>query len=378
VLPRATTICGGIAIALCLPRPVEPARDVGARQAVPAATAPQASAAPYEQRWTTLLEPDAAVPSLVLAPDRVILAGRDGALEARAIDTGQAIWSHSGSLSGPLAVGSGRIAGTAGGEVRAVGLQDGRPLWSIAIGEDISGLAIDAEVLFVTAGSEVRAHRMDGGAVVWTQPLDAPASLPPLPAGSMVVVASGGRLAAFSRETGRPVWRTALDAPALAMAAGADTLVLGTADGFPCAVDLTDGDVAWCFRTTPVPAAGRPHLAGDRAYFALLDNTVRAFHVPGGTLARLERLPARPVSGPLRAGTHLAVPLATAAFALLPLEGSQPVVVVPTVPPADQKVEAAGATPDGAWLVSLSIDLSGRQSLTGFGRTQPAPAPPPK
>jgi hypothetical protein len=181
----------------------------------------------------------------------------------------------------------------------------------------------------------------------------------------------GPTLAAFDEHTGTPQWRLQLDAPPTPLATGPEKVVFGTTAGHLCAVRLADGDFDWCFRMAPVPPAGAALVIGDLVYFALLDNTLRAFHVSGGTLARLERLPSRPASGPVAAGTFVAVPLTTSAFALFTREQGAPRGVVPATEPPESRHQAAVVSPDGAWLVSLSIDVTGRRSLVGYGPAAP-------
>jgi hypothetical protein len=156
------------------------------------------------------------------------------------------------------------------------------------------------------------------------------------------------------------VWRTS------------ERLLFSTATGQPCAARLEDGQVVWCVRTTPVPAVGAPVIADGSAYFARLDNTLRGFDVDGGTLTRLELLPARPALGPLQAGRYLVVPLTTGAFALVVPDTPQPVALLP----ASRGVpEDAAAAPVEGWLVVLSIDPGMPRVLTGYRQTAPASAP---
>ena len=113
----------------------------------------------------------------------------------------------------------------------------------------------------------------------------------------------------------------------------------------------------------------------DKAVFlALFDNTLRAFAADGGTLTRLETLPARPASGPLRVGDLLAVPLTTSGFALVPLPGPAPVLLVSAfdqVPGPSLRDAAASA--DGGWLATVSTDPAGRVWLAAYRRTPAAP-----
>jgi hypothetical protein len=177
---------------------------------------------------------------------------------------------------------------------------------------------------------------------------------------------------AVDRQDGAIVWQVTLDAAPGPLAVGDDRLLFSTATGQPCAARLEDGHLVWCVRTTPVPAVGAPVIAHGSAYFARLDNTLRAFDIDGGTLTRLELLPARPALGPLQTGRHLVVPLTTGAFALLSPGTPQPVAFLP----ASRGVpEDAAAAPVEGWLVVLSIDAGAPRVLTAYRQTSAAPAP---
>jgi outer membrane protein assembly factor BamB len=375
VIRRATTICGGVAIVLSLPLPVEPAHAARAGQTVPPAK--DGTTTPYEARWTTTVESTGTVAqgAIVVAGGRVVLAGEGLPLQARAVDTGQVVWSRT-AITGQLTADAQRVVGTSSDALQAVALADGRPLWSVPLnGGATSHVALDGDLVIVAAGTDLRAHLAETGTVVWQQRLEADATIRPIVVEHRVIVATGARVRVFDRQTGVPSWQLPVDSAPSALAAARDTVVLSTATGYLCALDLPDGDIDWCFRTTPVPVAGPPLVRDDLVYAALLDNTLRAFQLGGGTLARLERLPSRPAAGPFGAGEFLAVPLTNGAFALVPGQPGAPIALAPAKAPPDQRLLGAGVSSDGAWLVSLSIDVSGRRSLMGYGRAATGSAP---
>jgi len=320
---------------------------------------------------------DAVAPRLAIAPRVVILAGETRPLEARALEDGAVVWTSPAAITAPV-VSEGLLFGVGGGELRAIGVEKGQPLWTVALGGATPGPSVIQNVVVVSSGAELRAYRAADGAAVWRQTLPAPAARRPLGAGPLVVVAlTGNVVAAFNRETGAAVWRTPLDSAPSPMAASADRIFFATASGAVCALRLGDGKLSGCFRTAPVPSAGAPVVQGSSVFFALFDNTLRGFTADGLTLTRLESLPARPALGPLRAGSHLAVPLATSAFALAAIDTPAAVTVVSAFDKATGPVfKDAAAAPDGSWLVSLSTDPSGRLSLVGY-RRKPAAVPSP-
>jgi outer membrane protein assembly factor BamB len=302
----------------------------------------------------------------------VLLAG-DKTLEARAIENGQILWTRTLSITGPLAPGDGRLFAAGHGVLHALALEDGQPLWTAALDGATTGPRVAAGHVFVSSGAELRAHRADDGALVWRRSLDAAATLPPVVAGRLLVLGLGGnRLVAVDRQDGVIVWQVTLDAAPGPLAVGDERLLFSTATGRPCAARLEDGHLIGCVRTSPVPAVGAPVIADGSAYFARLDNTLRAFDVDGGTLTRLELLPARPALAPVQAGRYLVVPLTTGAFALLSPGTPQPVSFLPA---ARGVPEDAVAAPGEGWLVALSIDAGAPRVLTGYRQTPAAPAP---
>jgi outer membrane protein assembly factor BamB len=345
------------------------------RQTVPSKSTPAADPAtmPYERVWSTTVEADAPI-ALAMAPGLVVLAAEGAPLEARSVESGQVAWTSQATIDTVPIVGDGRVFGVGAGHLSAIALDRGRPVWGIPLEKTGSSPVVTGDVVAVPVADELRAYRAPDGAAIWRRSMGTPALFPPVPAGDTLVVAlAGNDIAAFDRSTGAAMWRTRLDSAPGALAADADRVFLGTASTGICALDHRTGVVVWCFGTAPVPAAGAPVAHGRLVYTALRDNTLRAFDAEGGTLKRLESLPARPAAGPLRAGAQLAVPMTTGAFALLALEGPRSAPALAFDPPAGHALEAAAASADGTWLVTLTVELNERRSLAGYRRKAAAP-----
>jgi hypothetical protein len=374
VIRRATTICGGLAVAVSLFLPVGPSAATSPIQAVPlsppAPTAASSPSTPYERVWMTPVTSTAPM-ELALTPTVVLLAGADTPLEARSLENGSVVWTSSAAIGMPV-VSEGRVFGIGDGRLQAISLDRGEPLWSVPLDGASTGPTLAADLVVVAAGDYFHAYRTGDGAPLWRQSLGAPALGRPIDAGGLVIVTlHNNQVAAFDRQTGNPAWRAALDSPPSPAAAGHERLFFGTAAGI-CALHVRSGDLAWCFRTAPVPAAGAPLVDGPLVYFALRDNTLRAFE-PGGTLKRLESLPARPTAGPFRAGTHVAVPMATGTFALLALAGPQAPPKAAFDPLAGHTLQAAAGSADGGSLVSLTDEIGGGRFLIGYRQKVVAP-----
>ncbi len=340
--------------------------------------APAKPAEPYTRAWAMAIESSEPALLVAVGTDRLVLAGENRALEARALETGAVLWTAPAAVTQPV-VSAGRVFGVAGARLHALSADTGQPLWAVPLEGTTSGPAVIADLLLVTSGPELRAYRPADGSVLWRQPLPAPATRRPIAARDLVVVALAGNLiAAFDRQTGTRAWQTALDSAPSPMTADAERIFFGTASGLICALPIAGGEPDWCFRSAPVPSAGAPVIHDGAVFFALFDNTLRAFAAEGGTLTRLETLPARPALGPLRVGDLLAVPLTTSAVALIPVVGPAPVRLVSAFDQAPgPSLRDAAASPDGSWLASVSTDPAGRVWVAAYRRTPPPPAPAP-
>jgi len=362
-------------VIVSLSLPAAPAAVNALTQSVPVAPPTTSAGLPagsYERVWTNQLEVEGEV-DVQIAAAHVLVAADGMPLEARSIEKGAAIWKSAMAFGDPPVIRDGRVVGIADGRLQAVTLDRGEPLWTVALDGTASAPALVGDAAVVMIAGELRAYRAEDGSVLWQQPLGAALRHPPIAAGQLVVATLASQeVAAFDRQTGQPRWRTRLDSAPSPMGAGRDHVFFGTASGI-CALALRDGRLSWCFRIAPVPPAGPPLIEGDSVYFAMRDNTFRVFDAGGGTLERLERLPARPTSGPLRAGDQMAVPLTTGGVALVSVSPKSSAPVLAFEPARDHQLQSAAASADGAWLVTLTIDFGGARTLTGYQRKATAP-----
>jgi outer membrane protein assembly factor BamB len=136
------------------------------------------------------------------------------------------------------------------GEVVAVALPSGDPLWSVKLDERImSGVAVDRENLYL--GTE------------------------------------SGRLVALQRESGRERWSANLLSEILApVASSNDRVVVRTADGKLTALNSSDGTTLWSYeREVPVltlRGTGSPVIAADKVFAGLDSGEVVALALEDG------------------------------------------------------------------------------------------------
>lgn len=209
-----------------------------------------------EPTWrVTLRAPLRAAPAI--ARGLVLVRTADNQVVALDAATGQLRWRHAGSLESaalmggapPAVQGSLAIAAYASGEVVALALDSGRPLWSeivarprrtLALGSilDIAGApVIDRDrVIVAGSGGETAALELRGGERLWEAPVGSRGT--PWVAGEFLwLVTEQGELVCLLRQGGRIRWVARLAAP------GADA----------------ETAAAWA---GPVLAGGRLWLAG--------------------------------------------------------------------------------------------------------------------
>jgi len=105
-----------------------------------------------EVLWTFRAE-DGFFSSPALAPDRVVVAGRDRHLRALRREDGEALWSYrlrDGMDSSPVIALDRVVVGSNDGRVCAVTLQSGEPVWEFSLGGAVTGsVAVAGGLVFV-------------------------------------------------------------------------------------------------------------------------------------------------------------------------------------------------------------------------------------
>jgi outer membrane protein assembly factor BamB len=173
----------------------------------------------------------------------------------------------------PTVSGDSVIAGTVGGELIRLGLEDGTERWRLT-GEPpvLTGLVADeASVYVLGPDGSVRAHALDTGQVRWRRAapkaeesrIDSSQRLPtPVLAGGVLVVSLGDAgLVGLSTAEGEVRWRQPMT-QVLGMTREADTLYVSTRTGRMAALGVEDGTLRW--EQTPAAVLTSPptHVQG--------------------------------------------------------------------------------------------------------------------
>ena len=206
-----------------------------------------------EERWRQSVSgPMRAAPTVV--DDRVFVVTHDNQLHALDGAGGELLWTHTGIVesagllggASPAALDDIVVAPYSSGEVFALRVENGRPVWS-------DNLAAIRRVDAVSALADIRGR-------------------PVIDSGRVYAVSHSGRMVAIDLRTGRRVWEADVGSVQQPWVAGDFVFVL-TTEGEVVAMTAVDGRIRWVTQIgifeDPEDRDGRitwagPVLAGDR------------------------------------------------------------------------------------------------------------------
>lgn len=282
---------------------VGPTLACGPRRPPPAAP----SLFPVSPLWTATLA-DFTLGPLAADESRVIVATRDGSVQALDRTSGALLWRIEGR-GGLLGSGPGVIV-TRGsdGTVSRLRPRSGEAVWRAQTGVQGSlPPVVDGDMILV-AGNGISALEAASGRILWSVPPGAIASTVPVPAGARIVLGeTDGTLRCRDRATGVSLWTHRLRSAPLAAPLVAERRVfLGTTDRQLLTLGLDRGHPGWSWKLgTDVQSA--PVAFGNTVVFAALDAVLYALRRSNGHLAWRAPLPSRPLAAPLLVGNAILV-----------------------------------------------------------------------
>ena len=252
---------------------------------------------------------------LAVSGDTVIAATGFGEVIALNVQTGERLWTYSGTapiraapaVSGDLAIVVGRD-----GRVIAISVASGVEVWQVTGVNAAAGMstpaavAISGEVVAAPfGGGEIGIFRLRDGRRGWVETLGAPrrgsalslisdvTSPPVMAEGRIFAGGVSGRVAAFDIPTGRRIWGRDLGVYNPVWVAG-DVVYLVTEDARVMALGANNGQTIWetqlprfedpDFRRDPY-AYGGPIMVGDALF---LTSTAELLHRVNATTGRYE------------------------------------------------------------------------------------------
>lgn len=312
----------------------------------------------------------------LLAGDAVVVVARaDAGLSAFAAKDGAALWSSPVVATVPPVLASETVVVAARGVLRGIATATGDGVWQAELDAGPSLLFAVADRVGAVIAGEMRVWDA-AGTLVWRAKLG---GTPVTPVVSRRGVLYAGldepSLVAVDAASGAIRWRVPLPAKPESLAATDDRLYLGASDGALYSLRVT-GDAGPAWRYPLVRPIGQP-LTDDRfVYFALLDNSVRAFDRNGGS-QRWSRVvpfaPSRPMTGPLDVGTSVAVVLTSGQ--VVELSRAAGTVLTPpakssgAAPEAALRLQAAAASSAAQRIYTVTIAKDYTSTLTAWGRS---------
>jgi outer membrane protein assembly factor BamB len=239
-------------------------------------------------RWRAAL-PAPARGGLTVAGGRLLVPTVENHLVACSTEDGREIWRHRASpvpalplgLPSPAVEGETVVAGFASGEVVALRLAEGRPIWTESLGNLRGGIPALSEI----------------GAI---------AALPVIDRGRVIAVGMGNATIALDLRSGRRIWERELGGPLTAASVG-DWVFLLTGDDELICLGRDDGRIRWVSRLpsfqdearrrNPI-AWGPPIVAGERVLIAGNHGQIAQVNPATGAIASQLRLSGGSILGP--------------------------------------------------------------------------------
>lgn len=251
--------------------------------------------------------------------------GDDAAISALRLEDGDAVWSQNtgAPVVGGLTVLDGQLyAGTAGGRVLSLSLEDGEVVWEHRVtGRADTSPAVTADTVYVTSEdfstgvATLSALDRETGEERWL-------FTPSGPALGVSSVSFGGGLAiagmgdfmvhAFDGATGRERWIAQARAPfsarlvpAVATVGSDPAVVLGDRAGHVYRLDPGSGELVWTFRVPGTILDSSPVIAGDAAVVGDDSGQASAIDLSSGLLVWKRALGSAPVGAVASDGERL-------------------------------------------------------------------------
>ena len=235
------------------------------------------------------------------------VALRDGRIAAVNLATGAVRWSNNQGVTAPPAAFGGLVFVVKDATLVGLDSATGKGGWQRALGSPavMAPTAGALGVVVVTTKPELILLKPIDGTVSWRQPLAAPARAAPVADADRVYVGlANGNVIAVSAKTGAIEWTRKIGGQPLVLTLSGDKLFVGTSDDFLCALVASSGRQKWQWRTGG-DVGGTVAADDKRVYFSSLDNSLVALGKGGGDLKWQQRLPSRPVGGPVLVGDTL-------------------------------------------------------------------------
>ena len=234
-------------------------------------------------------------------------------IQAFSRDTGAKVWNRDIESVWPPVLLNGVLYVAASDEIHALDPATGGEMWrtpfehpmiaplmavaASGIGDQGSGIK-DGLLIGVFEKGAVIAFAADTGRMVWAGELGAPSRLAPVSDGMRVFFATDdSRLVALGLADGKRAWEQKLDGLLNQPSVARDRVFAGSNNNLLYAFDNEDGGLAWKWRTGGDVIGISADTKGG-AFYASLDNVLRAVNRGNGNQRWIKQIPTRPVLPP--------------------------------------------------------------------------------
>jgi len=310
-------------------------------------------------------------PWLVPADARVIVAEPRAGLFAYHGADGRAAWTFKEPTTAPPVLAGENILFIGTNELRLLSQATGRQQFRVAFDGPATVAFSATDRIGVVVAGQMLAWDIQGESA-WRAPLSGKAITNVVTSGPLLVVGTDEpALVAIDAATGSAAWKIALEATPSFLNATAERIYFGGSDGFLYAYLATGAPKHdWRFRLPR--AIGQPIVVGDSVYFALLDNSIRAFGAKGGTQRFDQVVESRPLSGPLQLKDSIGVALTTGRVVELSPKDGKPIGPTSAMATGSLRLLRAAAAIDGTHLYTITIGRDLSRTLAAWARSSGA------
>jgi outer membrane protein assembly factor BamB len=263
---------------------------------------------PVVQEWIATLD-DAPSASGTMDAERIYIPIQPEKLVALSRTTGAKVWTRDIESMWPPVVVADVLYVIASDEIHALDAATGAQRWRVPFDAKVAApLTAAAGTRKSAAGSPnddlliatfekgvVVAYAMDDGRMLWTRELGAATRFAPAIDGMRAVFAvDDSRAVALRLEDGRVEWEQKLDGMLNQPSFARDRIFIGSNTNFLFALDNATGRIAWKWKAGG-DVIGTAADSKGGAYYASLDNVVRAVNRGNGNQRWIKEIPTRPV-----------------------------------------------------------------------------------
>jgi outer membrane protein assembly factor BamB len=266
---------------------------------------------PVVQEWIATLD-DAPSAGGTMDAERIYIPIQPEKLVALSRTTGAKVWTRDIESMWPPVVVADVLYVIASDEIHALDAATGAQRWRVPFDAKVAapltaaagtrkpadGTANDDLLIATFEKGVVAAYAMDDGRMLWTRELGAASRFAPAIDGMRAVFAvDDSRAVALRLEDGRMEWEQKLDGMLNQPSFARDRIFIGSNTNFLFALDNATGRIAWKWKAGG-DVIGTAADGKGGAYYASLDNVVRAVNRGNGNQRWIKETPTRPVRPP--------------------------------------------------------------------------------